>query len=479
MRIQDTIERAALLVPEKVALRHGGRAWTYRQLRDERDRRAGVLIESGLGVGDRLAVAERASDEQVLDYLACMRAGAIYCGLSALLTPVELEALVERIAPRIACTVSGLPHLGLPAPVTLPLSLPGSPGAAALAEGARRSAAVGADDPCDIRTTSGTVGSQPKLVVTAHRTHGGRCSTEAWTVAQEEVFASLATASLQLGAICRIFAVGGTVVLPESVGVYGLEADLARQGVTSVAITPALLGALVGQGQPPPPNLRLRQIQTQGAAVPRELVAAVAARYRAQLMVRYGMSECVGIMATPASGAPPGSVGKPHSGITLRIVDSAGEAVPHGAIGELIVRSPLVMLGYLDDPAATAMTLRDGWLYTSDNAWCDADGFYYLVGRRALQINVGSMKVAPEEVEEILQRHPGVREVVVVPQSDPTRGEVVKAIIVPEGSPPPEVTALRRFCRAELAGYKVPRVIVFRDEPLPRSERGKVLRQQV
>lgn len=478
MRIQDTIERAALLVPEKVALRHGDRAWTYRQLRAERDRRAGVLIEAGLGVGERLAVAERVSDEQVLDYLACMRVGVVFCGLSALLTPPELGPLTERIAPRLACTTSGLPQPGLLAPATLPLSLPGTPGGEALGEAARRSAAVGDADPCDIRPTSGTVGSRPKLVVTAHRTQGGRCSTEAWTVASAEVFASLATAALQMGAICRTFAVGGTVVLPEAVSVYGLEADLARQGVTSVAIVPTLLGALVGQEQPPPASLRLQQIQTQGAAVPRELAAAVAARYGAQLLVRYGMTECVGVMVTPASGAPAGSVGKPQDGATLRIVDSAGDAVPVGAVGELIVRSPFVMLGYLDDPEATAATLRDGWLYTGDNAWCDDEGFYYLVGRRALQINVGSMKVAPEEVEEVLLRHPGVREVVIVAQPDRARGEVVKAIIVPEG-PPPEVAALRRFCRAELASYKVPRVIVFRTAPLPRSERGKVLRQQV
>ena len=478
MRIQDTIERAALLFPEKVALRHGDRAWTYSQLRAERDRRAGVLIEAGLGVGERLTVAERVSDEQVLDYLACMRIGAVYCPLPALLTPPELVALTARLAPRLACTTSGMPQLGVSAPATLPLALPGTPGAAALDAAARRSVAVGPDDPCDIRPTSGTIGSRPKLVVTAHRTHAGRCSTEAWTVAQDEVFASLATVSLQMGAICRVFAVGGTVVLAEAVGVYGLEADLARQGVTSVTITPALLGALVGQEQPPPADLRLRRIQTQGAAVPRELAAAIAARYGAQLTVRYGMSECVGVMATPASGAPAGSVGKPYSGEVLRIVDSAGNALPPGEVGELIVCSPFVMLGYLDDPAATAATLRDGWLYTGDNAWQDADGFYYLVGRRALQINVGSMKVAPEEVEDVLLRHPGVREVVVVPQPDRTRGEVVKAIVVPEG-PAPDVAALRRFCRAELAGYKVPRVIVFRTAPLPRSERGKVLRQQV
>lgn len=478
MLVQDTIERAALVVPEKVALRHGDRAWTYRQLRDERDRRAGVLIDAGFGVGERLVVAERVSDEQVLDYLACGRVGGIFAGLSALLTPTELGGLTERILPAIVLTTSGLPQGGLAAPQTLSLSLPGTPGEAALREAARRSVAARADDPCEIRPTSGTVGSRPKLVVTAHRTHGSRCSAAAWTSAQEQVFAPLARASLQMGAICRTFAVGGLVVLPQTIGIYALEAELARHGVTDVAITPALLRALIGQEQPAPASLCLQRVQTQGAAVSRELRRAIAARYGATLMERYGMTECVGVMASPTSGAPVGSVGKPDGGVILQILDGEGCQVADGEVGELVVCSPTMMLGYLDEPEATAAVLRDGWLRTGDNAWRDAEGFYYLVGPRALQINVGSMKVAPEEVEEVLLRHPGVREVVVVPQPDRTRGEIVKAIVVSEG-PPPDVAALRRFCRAELAGYKVPRVIVFRDEPLPRSERGKVLRQQV
>ncbi|MFN8511818.1 MAG: AMP-binding protein [Chloroflexia bacterium] len=172
------------------------------------------------------------------------------------------------------------------------------------------------------------------------------------------------------------------------------------------------------------------------------------------------------------------SVGKPGGWIEVRIVDGAGQSVPEGAVGELIVRSPGLMLGYLDDPEANAITLRDGWYHTGDNARRDAQGYYYLLGRRGIQINVGGQKVAPEEVEAVLLLHPGVREAVVVPQPDVLRGEVVRAIVVPEGAAP-GMQELRRFCRAQLAGYKVPRAIEFRSEPLPRSALGKVLRQQL
>lgn len=478
MRVEETIDRAASVVPGKIALRYGARAWTYAELRAERDRRAGVLVEAGLRAGDRLVVAERVTDEQVITYLACARAGGVYVGLSALLTDTELAALTGRLAPRFALTTNGLPHPGLPAAGMLPLPLPGEPAAAALVEAARRSAAGTTDDPCEIRTTSGTTGQRPKLILNAHRTIGWRCSAEPWTVAQERVHCALTATAIQMGAICRVFARGGTAALPWTIGVYGLEEELAGYGTTHVATTPALLGALVGQGQPPPANLRLRLIQTGGAALTDEIRRAATDRYGATIVQRYGMSECPGIMAMPESGAPPGSVGQPNEGMEVRIVDESGQPVPGGEVGELIVRSPMMMLGYFDDPEATAETLRDGWLYTGDNARCDAEGFYFLVGRRGLQINVGGHKVSPEEVEAVLERHPGVREVVVVPHPDRSRGEVVKAIVVPEGDAP-DAQALRRFCRAQLAGYKVPRAIEYRREPLPRSARGKVLRQQV
>jgi len=229
---------------------------------------------------------------------------------------------------------------------------------------------------------------------------------------------------------------------------------------------------------PPPPNLRLEVLRTTGAAVPPELRAAVEARYHAPVYEEYGMAECIAIMRSPGPGTPAGSVGKPNPGVAVRLLDGAGNEVPEGAVGELVLRSPGLMLGYLDDPEANAIALRDGWYHTGDNARRDAQGYYYLLGRRGIQINVGGQKVAPEEVEAVLLLHPGVREAVVVPQPDVLRGEVVRAIVVPEGAAP-GMQELRRFCRAQLAGYKVPRAIEFRSEPLPRSALGKVLRRQL
>ncbi len=161
-------------------------------------------------------------------------------------------------------------------------------------------------------------------------------------------------------------------------------------------------------------------------------------------------------------------------GVAVRIVDTEGVEVPQGQQGELIVRHPGLMFGYLGDPGATAEALRNGWYWTGDLAYRDSEGFLYFAGRRALRINVGGYKVSPEEVERVLCQHPAVRDAVVSALPDPKRGEVVRAIICPAGVPPSHAE-LRRFCRSYLAAYKVPRVWEFRDV-LPRSPLGKVLR---
>jgi len=182
-----------------------------------------------------------------------------------------------------------------------------------------------------------------------------------------------------------------------------------------------------------------------------------------------------GEIARTVEGTPEGSVGKPFPKVTIRLVDEANAEVPEGDIGELIVQSPALMLGYANDPEATARALRDGWLYTGDLARRDAQGFYYIVGRKGLRINVGGFKVNPEEVEAVLLTHPNVREAVVLAMPDPRRGQNVRAVVVLQPGVSATVSDLRHFCRASLATYKVPRQFEFRAE-LPRSPLGKVLR---
>ncbi|HEY8596838.1 MAG TPA: AMP-binding protein, partial [Thermomicrobiales bacterium] len=179
LRIDATIDRAAAERPDNVALIFGDKRWTYAQLRAERDRRAGVLIEAGLRPGDRVVVASAPTDEMTISFLACARAAVPCVILSPLLTGPELTALAASATPALALTPDGAPHPALGVPRALPMALPGDPGDAALTEAAHR-AAGGSDEPALLRTTSGTTGGLPKLVVSPHRQFTSRIATPSW-----------------------------------------------------------------------------------------------------------------------------------------------------------------------------------------------------------------------------------------------------------------------------------------------------------
>lgn len=197
-------------------------------------------------------------------------------------------------------------------------------------------------------------------------------------------------------------------------------------------------------------------------------------------MEGYGLTE-----ASPVTHSNPiyglrkvGSIGVPWPDTDARIVDEEGNDVPVGEVGELIIRGPQVMKGYWNRPEETANTLRDGWLYTGDMAKMDEDGYFYIVDRKKDMIIAGGFNIYPREVEDVLFEHPAVKEAAVVGVPDPYRGETVKAFIVLKDGHTVTEAELDKFCRENLAAYKVPRIYEFRTE-LPKTMVGKVLRRQL
>ena len=168
----------------------------------------------------------------------------------------------------------------------------------------------------------------------------------------------------------------------------------------------------------------------------------------------------------------------PVPGTDARIVDMEGGSLtlPPGKMGELIVQGPQVMHGYWRRPDESASALRNGWLYTGDLATMDEDGYFYIVDRKKDMVIVGGYNVYPREVDEVLLEHPKVLEAVTVGITDEMRGEILKAFVVRR--PDEELTKadVIAWCRQKLAGYKVPRLVEFRDE-LPKTIVGKVLRR--
>ena len=202
----------------------------------------------------------------------------------------------------------------------------------------------------------------------------------------------------------------------------------------------------------------------------------------AKLVEGYGLTE-----ASPVTHCNPlygerrlGSVGLPFPGVDAKVVDEEGRELPPGEVGELAVKGPNVMKGYWNRPEETQKTLKDGWLFTGDLAKMDQDGYFYLVDRKKDMIIAGGYNIYPREVEEVLYQHEAVQEAAVVGVPDPYRGETVAAFLVlkPEYQGKVSEKDIERFCRQNLAAYKVPRIIQFR-ESLPKSSVGKILRREL
>jgi long-chain acyl-CoA synthetase len=178
----------------------------------------------------------------------------------------------------------------------------------------------------------------------------------------------------------------------------------------------------------------------------------------------------------PTSGAL--SVGVPIPNTVVRIADEEGVDVPVGELGEIVTRGPQVVAGYWNKPEETAHAIRDGWFFTGDVGFMDAEGWFYVVDRKKDQINASGYKVWPREVEDVLAEHPAVREAAVVGVPDEYRGETVKAFVSLKAGATATPEELILHCKERLAAYKYPRSVELVDE-LPKTVTGKILRREL
>lgn len=229
-------------------------------------------------------------------------------------------------------------------------------------------------------------------------------------------------------------------------------------------------------------KLRLRYAtQAGGGMSPDTIQWTREALYPAELYVMYGQTEATARLSylPPTRAAEKaGSIGVAIPGVELRVVGDDGAPLPTGETGNLVARGANVTPGYLGAPEETATILRNGWLWTGDLAWRDADGFFFLVGRAKEILKVGGHRVSPAELEHQLARHAAVREVAVVGVPDALGGEAACAVVVLQEGAEVKEDELRRFCREALPAHKVPKHVVFTDA-LPRGPSGKVLKAEL
>jgi long-chain acyl-CoA synthetase len=224
----------------------------------------------------------------------------------------------------------------------------------------------------------------------------------------------------------------------------------------------------------------LRLCVSGGAPMPLEVLREFERVFNARILEGYGLSETAPVVAFNQLQRPskPGTVGLPVFGVEVRCFDEHDRAVAPGERGEVVVRGPNVMKGYFENPDATADAKRGGWFRTGDIGQLDADGYLSIVDRKKDMILRGGFNVYPREVEETLMTHPAVSLAAVVGVPDERLGEEVKAFIVVKPGQSVSADELVAWARNEMAGYKYPRHVEFRDV-LPTNASGKVLKREL
>jgi long-chain acyl-CoA synthetase len=279
-------------------------------------------------------------------------------------------------------------------------------------------------------------------------------------------------------------AIGASMVLmPDPRDIKRLIGNIAKERVTLFPAVPALFNAI--NNYPGIEDLDLTSVKacvSGSAPLPGDVRRRFESLTRSTIMEGFGLTETSPVThCNPLRGTrKDGSIGIPLPSTDAKVVALEGgtEALEPGEEGELLVRGPQVMAGYWNRPDASVDTMAGEWLRTGDIAKMDEDGYFYIVGRKKDVIIAGGYNIYPDEIDDVLMAHPAVLEAGTIGVPDKTRGETVKSFVVLADGQSATAEALIDYCREQLAAYKVPRQIEFRDE-LPKSAAMKILRREL
>ena len=467
MALSCPIRAGAARQPEALALTFKGQRWTYGELDEEVGRWVAALQSRGVRAGDRVALLATNHAPVACLFFALGRVGAVLAPLNARLTQAELRPLVEDVAPVLSLALEGL-RTRLPGAEPLE--------SFAATQSLRHSEPLEESTPRVVLFTSGTTGRPKGAVLTEGNFRASaRCS--AANLGAHPAPRWLGTLPLfhvgGLAMLTRTAYDGGCLVLQERFEPEDANRAIDTEGITHASFVATTLERLLdARSDRPVPSSVLALIG--GGPVSSPLLARARAAGILALQT-YGLTEACSQVATERPSEVDGrTAGPPLPGLEVRITGPGGEELGQGREGDIEVRGPTVMAGYLNRPDATHEVLRDGWLRTKDIGLLDERGRLTILSRRTDLIVRGGENIYPAEVETVLSSHPAVQESAVVGIPDARWGEVPVAFVVTRGdSPLPE--DIEAWCRKSLAGFKVP----ARFQPidaLPRNAMGKVER---
>jgi long-chain acyl-CoA synthetase len=272
--------------------------------------------------------------------------------------------------------------------------------------------------------------------------------------------------------------VGGSIVIMENFVPKDAIRIIEKEQITLVTGVPAMFNYYLMVGSKESFE-SIRVFVSGGASLPVEIIKGFKEKMGYDILEGYGLSEASPVVTiNPLNKTKAGCIGIPIKNIEVRVVDTDGNEVPIGEKGELLVKGPNVMKGYYNLPEITAKTIIDDWLHPGDVAIIDEDGYVAIVDRIKDIIIVNGFNVYPREVEEVIYSYDGVLEAAVVGDSDPSRGEIVLAFVVPKDPENFDSKALKSYLRDHLASFKLPRKIIIKDG-LPKNATGKILKKDI
>lgn len=516
----ELLDLPAGAYPNKAALIFFGSEMTFYELRQESRRFANALAGLGIQKGDRVGLHLPNCPQYLIAYYAILSIGGIVVNLNPLYTPDELKLMANTTgmtslvtfdmalpAIRTLCKQVNIPRVIVTGitdyikgfPVSTSKSLDLLEGWHHFSElivkypnPKRVKVQVHPEDPALIQFTGGTTGIPKGAVLTHTNVVAATMQASLWG---NSVTMYTPYEKRNVMAILPYFHVYGNILVMNwamfncatQIQVPRFNIDevvelLAKfEKITFFPTVPTLITALLNHSKSAELNLgkKLGLLASGGGPMPVELIEHVN-DMGIYFNEGYGLSEStsVGIFSPVLGLKKVGSIGFPIPDTDVRLVDvEKGETdVPDGQPGEIIMKGPVIMQGYWNNPGETAGQLKDGWLHTGDIATRDEDGYIFIVDRKKDMIIAGGFNIYPRDIDEVLFQHPKVAEAVAIGIKDKYRGETVKAFVVLKPGEKCTEEEIINFCKEKLAPYKVPKLVEFR-ESIPKSAIGKILRK--
>ena len=518
LAVSDLLQIPANAYPDKAAVHFLGAEITFWQLRQQVLRMANALGAMGVRQGDRVGVHLPTCPQYIIAYYAILSLGAIVVNLNPLYTAEELKGVFESTGITTLFTVdTALPTVSVLSKnveiarviVTRLRDFAKSGGLQKppeLEKGwhyyskildecsvtRRPQVAIKPEDPALIQFTGGTTGVPKGAVLSHANVIAATVGQSLWTspIAQLtpperrfwmgaipffHIYGNIAVINLS------VFNCATQILVPEFRIDEMMDLLAGYKEILAFPTVPTMISAIINHPRAESMGLdrKLGLLNSGGAPMPVEIINRIK-----DMGIFYSegwsMSEttCAGTQNPLLGLSKAGSIGIPVIDTDVRLVslDDGVTEVPQGEPGEMIIQGPTVTKGYWNNPEETAGQIRDGWLYTGDVAIEDEDGYFFIVDRKKDMIIAGGFNIYPREIDEVLHQHPKVKEAISVGVPHEYRGETVKAFVVLKEGETATADDIITFCKEKLTGYKVPKMVEFR-ESLPQSAVGKVLRR--